>query len=167
MKPRAIRREILVCLLIGGLLLAGCGPSAGKRVRVATASPAELEAALNEDNVWYEFQPGDVIPVQLGFMGAMEGGAQGPVVFRAKHRFFFVTSKNGPMQISFDGKTFAGQQGSQSLIAVLPRRDGNGGQLAWMIYMGESGDPEAELKQLLESSQSSQASPPPAPTKAP
>jgi hypothetical protein len=80
------------------------------------------------------------------------------VVFRAKQRVFFVTSKQGPMQISFDGKTFAGPNGSQSLIAVVPREDGKGGQLGWMIYMGESGNPEAELKQLLEASRKSEAS---------
>lgn len=146
-------------MLLGSAVLSGCGPKVGRKIRVATASPAELEAALQEDNVWYEFQPGDVVPVQLGFLGVFEGGSQGPAVFRAKQPFYFVASKNGPMQISFDGKTFAGQQGSQTLIVVVPRKDGNGGQLGWMIYIGQ-GNPEAELKQMIEEAEKSKAAPP-------
>src|SRR5687767_1020972 len=103
---------------LGALVLAlftvGCGATMGPKVRVATATPAELKAAEEADNVWYEFQPGDVIPVNLAFLGAFEGGARQPAVFRAKQRMFFVMFKNAPMQISFDGKTFAGPQGSQS-----------------------------------------------------
>jgi hypothetical protein len=140
-------------LVVSALVLAGCGgASMGPKVRVATATAAELKAVEDQDNVWYEFQPGDVIPVQLGFLGAIEGGAREPAVFRAKQRFYFVMFKNQPMQISFDGETFAAPDRSQQLIAVVPRSDGNGGQLGWVIYMGESGDPKAELLKLIESS---------------
>ena len=149
-------------VMMAGVALGACGAPQGRHVRVATATPAELEAALQEDNVWYEFQPGDIIPVKLGFLGAMEGGAEGPVVFRAKRQFFFVMSKTGQMQISFDGKTYAGPNRSQSLIAVVPRKDGQGGELAWIIYMGESGDPQAELQQLIESSKQPGTNQPPA-----
>ena len=83
-------------------------------------------------------------------MGAMEGGSEQPLAFRAKQHFYFVMTKDRPMQISFDGSSFAGENSSQSLIAVIPRKDGTGGQLGWMIYMGESGDPKAELKKLIE-----------------
>jgi hypothetical protein len=63
-----------------------------------------------------------------------------------------------------DGKTFVGPQGSQSLIGVIPRADGKGGQLGWFIYMGKSGDPKAELAKLVEEAkQSSPESPAPAP----
>jgi len=123
----------------------------GPHVRVATATPAQLAAVEDQDNVWYEFQPGDVVPVQLGFLGAMEGGSNGPAVFRAKQHFYFVMFKNSPMQLSFDGKSLAGPNASQSLIGVIPRKDGACGQIAWLIYMGESGDPKAELKKLIES----------------
>ncbi len=130
----------------------------GPHIRVATATAEQLAAAENEDFVWYEFQPGDLVPVQLLFVGAVEGGSEGPAGFRAKRRFFFVTSKNGPMRISFDGETFAGENSSQWIVAVLPRKDGPGGQLGWVIYMGESGDPEAEIKQLVEPEGQPQAS---------
>lgn len=134
------------------VFLGGCMPAAsGPHIRVATATPEQLASAKGEDTVWYEFQPGDVVPVQLLFLGAVEGGSDGPAGFRAKQRFYFVTSKNGPMRISFDGETFAGENASQWVVAVLPRKDGKGGQLGWVIYMGEAGDPEAAMKQLLES----------------
>lgn len=148
-------------LLLGACLCLGaaCVPAAsGPKVRVATATAAQLKAVEEEDQVWYEFQPGDVVPVAFAFLGAAEGGGRQPVVFRAKQRFWFVMSKQGPMQVSFDGETFAGQRAVQSLIAVVPRRDGQGGQLAWMIYMG-TGDAETELKQLIEAVQSEQAAP--------
>lgn len=136
--------------LLCGVLLAGCMTANGPRVRVATATAEQLKAVEGKDQVWYEFQPGDVVPVALGFLGAMEGGSEQPLAFRAKQHFYFVMTKDRPMQISFDGSSFAGENSSQSLIAVIPRKDGTGGQLGWMIYMGESGDPKAELKKLIE-----------------
>jgi len=142
--------SVVLGLLPLAVFLGGCGAPSGPHIRVATATPQQLAEVENEDVVWYEFQPGDVVPVQLLFLGAVEGGSQAPVGFRAKQRFFFVTNKNGPMQISFDGRTFANPNSSQWVIAVMPREDGKGGQLGWVIYMGESGDPQAELQKLVE-----------------
>lgn len=137
---------LVACILfLGACMMAPTGP----HIRVATATAAQLKAAENEDNVWYEFQPGDVIPVQFGYLGAVEGGSQGPSALRAKQHFFLVASKDGPMQISFDGKTFAGPNSSQSIIAVVPQKSGQGGQLLWIIYMGQSGDAKGELKKVL------------------
>lgn len=90
-----------------------------------------------------------MIPVQFAFLGVLEGGSR-EAVFRAKPHFWFVMFKNAPMQVSFDGETFAGSHNSQSMIGVIPRKDGQGGQLGWFIYMGESGDPRAELGKLVE-----------------
>lgn len=158
-------------VLVGLSLVAACGPSMGPKVRVATATAAQLEAVENEDNVWYEFEPGDLIPIQLGFLGVVEGGSKA-AGFRAKQHFYFVMFKHAPMQVSFDGKTFAGPHGSQSLIGVIPREDGKGGQLAWFIYMGESGDPQAELAKVIEESKQpatpdAAAAPEPAPASDP
>jgi hypothetical protein len=147
---------------LGCAAVAACGPSMGPKVRVATATAEELRKVEDEDNVWYEFQAGDVIPIQLAFMGVVEGGSR-EAVFRAKQHFYFVMFKNAPMQISFDGKTFAGPRGSQSLIGVVPREDGKGGKLGWFIYMGEEGDPKAELARLIEDANKSDAEAPAAP----
>jgi hypothetical protein len=54
------------------------------------------------------------------------------------------------MRISFDGKSFAGENASQWVIAVLPRKDGPGGQLGWVIYLGESGDPDKALAEFVQ-----------------
>ncbi len=155
----------LVLLALSSAALGGCARATGPHVRVATATRAELAAAEKQDEVWYEFQPGDVIPVQLGFLGAVEGGSGQPVIFRAKKRFFFVMFKGRPMQISFDGQSFAGERAHQNVILVAPRDDGKGGELGWIIYMGESGDPEAELKAMVKKqtvTEGGQAAPPPA-----
>jgi hypothetical protein len=129
----------------------------GPTVRVATATPAQLAEVEDKDNVWYEFQAGDVIPVQLAFMGAVEGGSR-EAVFRAKQHFYFVMFQHAPMQISFDGKSFAGPHSSQSLIGVVPRKDGKGGELGWVIYMGEGADAKAELQKLVEANKSEKPS---------
>jgi hypothetical protein len=124
----------------------GCGGATGPHIRVATATAAQLEAVKDQDGVWYEFQPGDVVPVGFAFLGAVEGGTNQPAALRAKRQFFFVMYRDRPLQISFDGKSFAGPNSSQSIIGVIPREDGKGAQLGWIIYMGESGNPKAELE---------------------
>lgn len=124
----------------------------GPRVRVATATQAELEAVRDQNNVWYEFQPGDTIPVQFLFFGAIEGGSEQSAVFRAKRQVFFVMFKNSPMRISFDGKSLAGPFSSQSIIGIVPRKDGPGAEIGWLIYMGESADAEGELRKTIQES---------------
>jgi hypothetical protein len=135
-----------LCLALLAPATIGCGAATGPRIRVATATAAQLEAVKDQDGVWYEFQPGDVVPVQFAFLGAIEGGTDQPAALRAKRQFFFVMYKHGPLQISFDGKSAAGLNSSQSIIAVIPREDGKGSQLGWIVYVGESGNPKAELE---------------------
>lgn len=140
-----------ISVLVVGLLISACVKAPiGPRIRVATATLEELESVENESSVWYEFQPGDLIPVQFGFLGDVGGGSDGNSIMRAKKLFYFVTSKDGPTRLSFDGKTLAGESTNQAVIAVVPRKDGVGGQLVWMVYMGAAGDPEAEIKNLVE-----------------
>ena len=130
---------------------AGCGANSGPRVRVATVTAAELVKVQDADMVWYEFQPGDVVPIHFGFIGAPEGGTDQPVMVRAKRRFFLVMRKNLPMLVSFDGETFAGPNSIQSVIVILPREDGGpGAQVGWLHYLGESGNPEEEIKALVD-----------------
>lgn len=142
-----------VGLLSFALLSSACGAAQGPRVRVATATQAELHAVEKEDNVWYEFQPGDIVPVHFGFLGAVEGGTDGPAALRAKQQFFLVTSQQGPLRLSFDGETFVGASSMQAIIAPVARKDGKGGALVWMVYMGESGDAEAEMDKILAESE--------------
>ena len=139
----------LLPLMTGACLTLACVQPEQVKVRVATATAAELEKVKDEPRVWYEFREGDEIPVELAFFGAMEGGSEG-AIFRAKQTFYFVMTKNMPMYLSFDGTTLAGPQSSQTIIGVSPRPDGKGGQLGWLVYMGASGDAEGELVKILE-----------------
>jgi hypothetical protein len=148
-----LRFFVGIGLLSFALLSSACAAAQGPRVRVATATRAELAAAENEDSVWYEFQPGDMVPVQFGFLGAVEGGTDGPAVLRAKQQFFLVTTKQGPMRLSFDGESFVGNNSMQAIIAPVPRKDGKGGALVWVVYMGESGDAQGELDKILAESE--------------
>lgn len=110
---------------------------------------SELQEASSQDNVWYEFQPGDVVPVFFGFIGVVEGGTKQPAVLRANKQIFFVISKNHPIRLSFARKTYARDNANQAVLAIVPRRKGKGGQLAWMMYIGEEGDPESAMDSLV------------------
>lgn len=130
-------------LLAAALVVSGC-VTPGPFIRVANASPADFERVKDEDVVWYEFQPGDLVPFNLLLFGAIEGGAA-DVVVKAKRSFFLVARKNAPMMVSYDGQSISGHR-LQSIIAVVPRRDGKGGEVGWMTYLGESMNPEEELE---------------------
>ncbi len=122
----------------------------GPFVRVATATAEEMKAAEDQEIVWYEFQEGDVVPFHLLFYGVLEGAADATPL-RAKKKVYFVMRKNQPMLLSFDGKSFAMPQSSQSIITVLPSKNGSpGASVGWFHYIGESGNPEAEMKSLLD-----------------
>ncbi len=138
-------KKVLVGLALLLNFAGGCVSNQGTHIRVATATSAQLDAIEEGETVWFEFQPGDVVPVQFAFVGVAEGANEQPVMLRAKRKFWFVASKNGPMRISFDGKTFAGAQSTQAVIGVMPRDDGQGGQVGWILYIGESGDVQTEL----------------------
>jgi hypothetical protein len=150
LRPSWLSSLLLVLSLL--TLGSGCAFKEAPRVRVATATEKELEAVRDEQVVWYEFQEGDEVPVDLAFFGVMQGAVDGPIVIRAKQKFYFIMSKNFPMRVSFDGVSVAAPQANQTLIGVAPRDDGKGGKLGWMIFMGPSGDPEGDLKKLIEES---------------
>ncbi len=121
----------------------------GPRIRVSQATRAQFEATKDENEVWYEFQPGDVVPFQLIFFGALIGGLDQPMQIKAKKQFFLIARKNFPMALSFDGQSYAGPHAMQAIIAVVPGEgDAPGGQVGWMTYLGESGDTDRELEEL-------------------
>lgn len=139
-----MKNRCLSLLLL--LLAAGCVPPA--YLRVATATAADFERVSKLDGVWYEFQPGDVVPFNLLYFGAIQGGAAGMGV-KAKSPFYLVSYKNQPIRVSYDGKSVSQYQ-LRSIIAVTPREDGPGGQVNWMTYLGEAQNPESELERLFE-----------------
>ncbi len=135
-----IRLSLLVALALTGCV------APNTYLRVATASPADFERVKDKDAVWFEFQPGDVVPFNLLYFGAIEGGATN-IGVHAKKPFYLVARKNAPMSISYDGKNLSYHQ-LRSIIAVVPRKDGTGGEVGWMTYLGEANDPQQELEKL-------------------
>ena len=131
-------------------LTAGC-VTPGPHVRVAQMTRGQYESVKDANEVWFEFQPGDVVPFNLIFFGALVGGLDTPMAIHAKKPFFLISRKNLPMAISFDGRSYAGPWSMKAIIAVVPGdTDAPGGQVGWMTYLGESGDAEKELKELAE-----------------
>ena len=65
----------------------------------------------------------------------------------AKRPFYLVARKNAPIGISYDGKNLSYHQ-LRSIIAVVPRKAGPGGEVGWMTYLGEANDPQQELEKL-------------------
>jgi hypothetical protein len=145
--PLAFMRVLALAGLVA-VFSTACAVPHGPYLRLATATRAELVAAKDKPEVWYEFREGDVIPVQLGYLGAAEGGPAGPVAVHVRHKFYLVMTKGAQVRISFDGESFAPPMAMQSMIAVMPTDEGGG--LAWLLYMGAAGDPEGALKKLLE-----------------
>jgi hypothetical protein len=121
----------------------------GPHVRVATATSADFDRVKDANEVWYEFQAGDVVPFHLLFFGALIGAPDKPLAMQAKKQFFLVTHKNMPMMISFDGRSYAGQHALQSIFTFGASKNDNTGQVAWMTYLGDSLDPQKELSELL------------------
>ena len=115
-------------------------------LRVATATPADFERVSKLDAVWYEFQPGDEVPLNILYFGAMQAAASG-IGLQAKSPFYLVAYKNQPMYVSYDGQNLSPYQ-LRFIVAVTPRKDGQGGQVNWVTYLGNAANPEAELEKL-------------------
>ncbi|MFZ5442278.1 MAG: hypothetical protein ACOZQL_19880 [Myxococcota bacterium] len=124
-------------------------------LRVATATEADFERVSKLDAVWYEFQPGDTVPFNLFYFGAIEGGAADFGV-KAKSPFYLVAYKDRPIMVSYDGENVS-PYAIRSIIAVTPRHEGSGGAVNWVTYLGEGRDPERELQKLLEKKRAASA----------
>lgn len=135
----------LVVAAVLGTCALGCAPS-GPRIRVASATPAELQAVQDADTVWYEFRKGDEVPFQFLVFGDAESSGQ-PTKLIAKKDFWLVMTKDQIM-ISYDG-TKANSDEMEFLLSVVPTADGRA-QVVWLNHLG-TGDAKSELSELLES----------------
>jgi hypothetical protein len=149
-RPRALRVPALASAFAALLALTACGAPQGPHVRLATAGPADLAAVKGKDNVWFDLEPGDTVPVNFALVGDIEGGSRpGQGLLRARKKVSIVMLKNQPMQFSFDGKTFASANSAKFVIAALPRADGKGVELGWLVYVGQSGNMDEALEVLV------------------
>lgn len=87
------------------LLATGCGGAPqGPHVRLASATAVEIETAQHSgDPVWYDFEPGDQVPMLLGVVGLFDAAASPPPVMIARRRFSVVIYPNGNTFFSIEG----------------------------------------------------------------
>ncbi len=135
-----IVRSLLLVLLV---MVCACGSSQGPRVRYANASPQELAAAENEPVVWYEFQPGDQVPVDFAFLGMAEMGAE-RLRMVVQRPFWIVVHQNGHVNFSFDNRRQVANPFSRwgFLIGEGDRR----GRTGLVMYVGPAHEAPAQLR---------------------
>lgn len=121
------------------LTLTAC---AGPRphVHFASASPQQL-AAASEEETWFEFRPGDEVPLQFLYKGVIEAAT--PVKATAKKQFWLVFQPNSPPRFSFDGKSVTTNGGS---AGMLVGRDGETNFVGVVTYLGKPEDAPPELR---------------------
>jgi hypothetical protein len=133
---------LLSAALFLSLSAVACGPPQGRRVRFVKATATELEAATQEHVVWYEFQPGDDVPLAMVFTGVVESAT--PIHAKAKRNFWLVVQKDRPIEFSFDGEHVVSQNAGQVALALGRAEAGN--QVGVLVYLGRPEDTPEQLK---------------------
>jgi hypothetical protein len=136
------KTRLLLLTTLVAIAVAACGPPQGRRVRFIKATTAELSAAEQEHVVWYEFQPGDEVPLAMVFTGVVESST--PIHATAKRNFWLVVQKNQPIQFSFDGEHVVNQNAGQVALALGQHQGAN--HVGVLVYLGRPEDTPAELK---------------------
>ena len=123
------------------LTLTACGGAPrGPHVRMAHASATEIEAAQATNGpVFYDFEPGDRVPILLGVMGLFEAFAEPAPTLIARRQFSVVIYPNG--------NTFFSIEGGRLMSANALARWGlafegtpSGGQAALVLLVGRAED---------------------------
>jgi hypothetical protein len=131
--------SFLVLLVVGSL--AGCA-APPTYIRFVNATEAQLAAADTEGVAWYEFQPGDEVPLNMAVLGVSEAVAEG-IVLRAKKRFYIVVRKGASPALSFDGQSIA--YGSETFLGF--GREGDKNTLNVLTYVGPREDMPEKLRE--------------------
>jgi len=132
-------RPYLLFAACAALALAACaGPK--PHVHFASATPQQL-AAASEQETWFEFHPGDEVPLQFLYKGVVEAAT--PVKATAKRQFWLVFQPNAPPMFSFDGKSVTASGGK---AGMLVGRDGETNFVGVVTYIGKPEDAPPELR---------------------
>lgn len=140
---RRFRMKTPSAVLAAMLTLAGVGCAPPKTiVRFTQATEAQLNAVEDGQTIWYEFQPGDEVPLNIGLIGSAEAVAPN-LELVAKRRFFIVVWPYGPPLLSFDGESTV-YEGSKTFIAFEKGEAGN--TINVLTYLGLPADMPVELQ---------------------
>lgn len=104
--------RLMLFSTLAAVLCAACGgASQATHVRFAHASANEIRAAQSSGEVvWYDFQPGDEVPLDLGLLGVAQAATDEPVRMVARRSFSIVVFPSGRTAFSFDGHTLMSPQ---------------------------------------------------------
>jgi hypothetical protein len=138
-----IRSLIFVTLLA---TLVGCGAPGGPRVRYAHATPADLAAVEGAKTVWYEFQAGDVVPMNFVFLGIFEASTPQPVRMVAQKNVWVVVTKNKKTAFSFDGRRLVAGEEIAKWVMLMGTRGEQAGQVTTGLIVGRQNDLPPELR---------------------
>lgn len=135
-------RPTLISLSFVSLLaaLAGCAPPPNY-IRFVSATEAQLSAAETDGIAWYEFQPGDEVPLNMAVLGVTEAVGEN-IRMVAKRRFFIVLQRGASPALSFDGETI--RPGSETFLAF--GREGDKNTLNVITYVGLPEDMPPKLR---------------------
>ncbi|HJK91810.1 MAG TPA: hypothetical protein RMH85_11445 [Polyangiaceae bacterium LLY-WYZ-15_(1-7)] len=135
-------------LLAAALLtLSACGAPQARHVRFAHATATQLQALQDEEVVWYDFQPGDEVPMVFGLLGvASAGTGDGPIPMVARRPFSIVVFRDGRTRMSFDGEHLWGGDFGKWGVVLHPNEATGRGELGLLLFMGRPQDMPEELR---------------------
>ncbi len=145
-RVRAMTRSTLSLLLLALFACVGCGSVQGPHVRFATASASEIEAAdASGQAVWYDFEAGDQVPLQMGLLGVAEAVTEQPIRMVAQRPFSIVVFPDGRTAFSFDGSSLVSAR-TVARWSIGLGTDGERGRAAIVLFIGQAQDVPPELQ---------------------
>lgn len=136
-----MHQVVRISLALALFTLAACGPRAqGPHIRFAQASAVDIRAAAESDQiVWYDFEPGDEVPIVLGLVGMAAAVSEPPARMVARRHFSIVVFPDGRTFFSFDGEHLIhGEQLARWTIGLEPA--GEGGAAVLLMFIGQPQD---------------------------
>jgi len=139
-------RTKLSILLLAALGCVACGAPQGPHVRFASASPSEIEAAqATGETIWYDFEAGDEVPLEMGLLGVAEAVTDQPIRMVAQRAFSIVVFPDGRTAFSFDGSSLVSAQ-RVARWSVALGHDAQRGRAAIVLFIGQAQDVPPELR---------------------
>jgi hypothetical protein len=90
--------------------------------------------------VWYDFEPGDDVPIVLGLIGIAEAVSQPPARMVARRHFSIVMFPDGRTYFSFDGRRLIDGTHLARWTMGLEPTDEGGGVAVLLMFIGQQQD---------------------------